>query len=64
MDAEISSFEQKIEQVVALCHTLREENRSLRGRVAALESENQRLTEKIDTTVVRLEALMERLPSP
>ena len=61
MDGELSSFEQKIEKVVALALTLREENRALRSRVAGLESEKQALAEKIDTTRLRLEALMERL---
>ena len=63
MDGELSSFEQKIEKVVALAQTLREENRVLRVRVAGLESEKQALAEKIDTTRQRLESLMERLPS-
>ncbi|MBI4985855.1 MAG: hypothetical protein HZC24_11105 [Rhodocyclales bacterium] len=62
MDADISSFEQKVDKVVAYCQTLRDENRSLRGRIADLEKEKQALVEKIDTTCVRLEALMERLP--
>ena len=64
MDSEFSSFEQKVEKVVAFCQALREENRALRGRVASLEGENQALADKIDTTVVRLEALMEHLPNP
>ena len=62
MDGDISSFEAKIDKVVALAQTLREENRVLRGRVVGLESEKQALAEKIDTTRLRLEALMERLP--
>jgi cell division protein ZapB len=63
MDTQLASFEQKIEKVLAFCQALREENRQLRGRVAGLESENRQLSEKIDTTVTRLEALMERLPN-
>jgi uncharacterized protein (TIGR02449 family) len=63
MSADLSSLEQKVENVVAFCQRLREENVALRGRVAGLESEKQALTEKIDTTLVRLEALMERLPT-
>lgn len=62
MDGDLSSFEQKIEQVVAYCQTLRDENRKLREQVAGLEDEKQALTEKIDTTCTRLEALMSRLP--
>lgn len=63
MDAELLQIEQKIEQVVAVCQALREENRVLRKRVAGLEGEKQILSEKIDTTVTRLEELMERLPA-
>ena len=63
MDSEFSSFEQKVERVVALAHALREENHALRGRVAGLESEKQALAAKIDTTRERLEALMARLPA-
>lgn len=63
MDAELSRLEQKIDKLAAYCQALREQNRELRGRVAGLETEKQALTEKIDTTVVRLEALMERLPN-
>lgn len=63
MDADLSALEQKIENVVTFCHSLREENRQLRGRVAALEDEKKALTDKIDTTLARLEALMDRLPN-
>lgn len=63
MDADLSTLEQKVEDVVAFCQRLREENLVLRTRVAGLENEKRALTEKIDTTLVRLEALMDRLPS-
>jgi uncharacterized protein (TIGR02449 family) len=63
MEADLSTLEQKVETVVAFCQRLREENLALRGRVAGLESEKRALAEKIDTTLVRLEALMDRLPS-
>jgi len=62
MDGDLSSVEHKIEQVVAFCHSLREENRKLRERIAGLEVDKQALSAKIDTTCERLEALMSRLP--
>ena len=62
MDADLSSLERKIEQVVALCQTLREENHALRDRVSGLEQEKQALTGKMDEARARLEALMDRLP--
>ena len=60
---DLSSFERKIEQVLALCQNLRSENQDLRGRVVGLESERQRLVEKIDTACARLEVLMTKLPA-
>jgi len=70
MNADLSSLEQKVENVVAFCQRLREENVALRSRIAGLESEKlglenekQALAEKIDTTRVRLESLMDRLPN-
>lgn len=62
MDVDLAPLEQKIEQVVAFCQKLREENHALRGRVAELEGDKQKLREKIDTTLVRLEGLMHKLP--
>ncbi len=62
MDGDLSSVEHKIEQVVAFCQSLREENRKLRERIAGLEVDKQALSAKIDTTCERLEALMSRLP--
>ncbi|HEX8989278.1 MAG TPA: hypothetical protein VF816_15075 [Rhodocyclaceae bacterium] len=63
MDADLSALEQKVEDVVAYCQRLREENLALRSRIAGLEGDKRALTEKIDTTLVRLEALMDRLPA-
>lgn len=62
MDGDLSSLDRKIEQVVAFCQTLREENHALRDRVAALEQEKQALAGKMEEARTRLEALMDRLP--
>ena len=63
MDADLSSLERKIDDVAALCRTLRDENHALRDRVAGLEQEKQSLAGKMDQARLRLEALMERLPA-
>lgn len=63
MNADFTSLEKKIERVVACCQSLRDENHALREHVALLERDKQALTEKIDTTRIRLEAFMERLPA-
>lgn len=62
MNAPLDSLEDKIDSVLALCERLREENRVLRTQLAALEGVNQALTNTIDASRTRLEALMERLP--
>jgi cell division protein ZapB len=62
MDDRLDTLESKVEQVLALCQSLRSENHTLRNRVAGLEGENHQLTDKISTARRRLEALMTRLP--
>ncbi len=62
MKTPLDSLENKIDSVLALCERLREENRALRTQLTALEGVNQTLTNTIDASRARLEALMERLP--
>ncbi len=62
MKGDLTALEQKIEQFLAFCQSLRAENQALRSRVAGLEDERQLLVDKIDTARARLEALMLTLP--
>lgn len=62
MEAEFSSLEAKVAQFVALCERLREENRELKQKLAAAQSDAKRLNEKIDGARSRLEGLINRLP--
>lgn len=62
VEAEFSSLEAKVAQFVALCERLREENRELRQKLAAAQSDAKRLNEKIDGAKTRLEGLLNRLP--
>ena len=62
MASPLDSLEQKIDQVLALCRTLSDENRQLREQVAAGESENQALRAKIDQACLKIEDLMANLP--
>ncbi len=62
MERELFALEERIEQFVTLCQSLRAENQELRTRVAGLEVERVRLNEKIETACSRLESLMERMP--
>ena len=62
MSVSLDSLELKVEQIVAVCASLRGENQALRAHVAGLEVEKAALARKIDATRERLEALMTRLP--
>ena len=62
MDGELQELEDRVGQMLALCGSLRAENLQLRGRVAGLEGEKRRLSERIEAAAGRLEVLMARLP--
>jgi cell division protein ZapB len=62
MNAELVELEDKVGQVLALCQGLRSENQELRARLAGLECEKRRLSEKIDVAAGRIESLIEGLP--
>lgn len=62
MSVSLDQLENKVDQILAVCSSLRSENQLLRAHVASLEAEKAALTTKIDTTRERLEALMTRLP--
>jgi len=62
VEAEFSSLETKVAQFVALCERLRAENRELKQKLAAAQSDAKRLSEKIDGAKSRLEGLINRLP--
>lgn len=62
VEAEFSSLEAKVAQFVALCERLRAENRELKQKLAAAQSDAKRLNEKIDGAKSRLEGLINRLP--
>jgi cell division protein ZapB len=62
MEADLKTLEDKIGQLVELTQRLRSDNRELRQQLAQAESDNKRLSEKVDAARTRLEALLERLP--
>jgi cell division protein ZapB len=62
VETEFSSLEAKVAQFVALCERLRAENRELKQKLAAAQSDAKRLNEKIDGAKSRLEGLINRLP--
>ena len=62
MSVSLDQLEHKVEQILAVCSSLRGENQDLRAHVAGLEAEKTALTTKIEVARQRLEALMTRLP--
>ena len=62
VEAELDILDEKISQLVKLCHRLRTDNQELRQQLAAAQSANKQLTEKIATARTRLETLLTRLP--
>jgi cell division protein ZapB len=62
MDAEFSSLEEKLGQLVQRLEALRAENRELRQQLAAKTDENARLGEKLIAAKTRIEALLKQIP--
>jgi len=62
MEAELNTLDEKISQLVQLCHRLRRDNHELRQQLAAATNESKQLSEKIENARSRLESLLSRLP--
>ena len=62
MDAQLKSLEEKVNQFVALSQRLRTDNQQLRQQLAAAQSENRQLQEKIGDAKTRLETLLSQIP--
>ncbi len=62
MSVSLDHLERKVDQILAVCASLRDENQTLRASVAGLEADKAALAGKIEVTRERLEALMSRLP--
>ncbi len=63
MNDELGSLEGKVEQIIAMCNSLRMENHRLHDRVGELEEEKQSLAERMTEARIRIEGLMDRLPA-
>lgn len=61
MDSELALLEDKVQRLLAHCESLFAENHSLRSRIAKLEGDRQRLSDRIETASQRLEDLMARI---
>ena len=62
MEAELTSLDDKISQLVRLTQKLREDNSRLRQNLASIQAQNKLLSEKVNTARARLEALLTQIP--
>jgi len=62
MEAELTTLDDKISQLIKLTQKLREDNSQLRQNLAAVQSENKRLAEKVNIAKSRLESLLTQIP--
>ena len=62
MEAELTSLDDKISQLVRLTQKLREDNSQLRQNLASVQAQNKLLSEKVITAKTRLEALLTQIP--
>ena len=63
LDLELQRVEKRLEELVAICDQLKEENRSLKQRQEILASERANLLQKNEQVRGRVEAMIERLKS-
>jgi len=62
MNVELETLEAKIEQVVALVHSLRAENEVLKNQMTAAEAERLHLRQTMTAARERLEGLIDKIP--
>jgi uncharacterized protein (TIGR02449 family) len=62
MDADLKSLEEKLTQLIAQCHSLRNENSALRQELAQTQSDSKKLRDNMALVSTRLEAVIDRLP--
>jgi len=62
METELKSLEDKVSQFVALCNRLRDDNLSLRQKLASALNDNQQLADKVSAARTRLEHVLARMP--
>jgi len=63
MSIALDSLENRVDQLLSVCGSLRAENEDLRSRVAGLEAEKAALRKRIETAASKLENLMDHLPA-
>lgn len=62
MISELNLLAEKINGLVALTQTLKQENTTLKTEIESLKIEKQQLLEKIETARQKIAAIIEKLP--
>lgn len=62
MNTELSRLEVQLEQLIDHYQAGKRDRAELCARIAGLEAENRKLSQKLEMAVSRLESLIERLP--
>lgn len=62
-DNELEKLEQRVNELVALCKQLREENRSLQRKQEQMNNERAQLIQRNELVRARVEAMVSRLKS-
>lgn len=62
MEAELDVLDEKLTQLVQLCHRLRNDNHELRQQLAEAQNQNKQLSGKMEVARSRLETLLHRIP--
>ncbi len=55
---EVQQLENRIQELIALCSTLRDENRGLRGKIQQISSERDQLKEKNQYALKSVESIL------
>lgn len=55
---EVQQLENRIQELIALCGTLREENRALRGKIQQITGERDQLREKNQYAMKSVESIL------
>ena len=62
MQADVLSLEEKLQQLIALCASLRNDNQMLRQQLLAADGANRKLSAQMGEAAQRLDALLSLLP--
>lgn len=63
MDAELSTLENRLAELIDAYQSLRMENRELSSKVASLQAENVRFAQKLEHAKTQVEQILARLPT-